>query len=74
MHCIKQSPDVNEGVNELVDGFKICQQLKNYDIQMFNVLANTPVEWIHVGKEGANDLHHVYRAPVIWFVSFELFY
>lgn len=70
LHCIEQSPNADEGVNQLVDGFKVCEQLRNYDAQMFKVLANTPVEWIHVGKEGTNDLYHVYRAPVIWLVFF----
>lgn len=73
LHCIKQSPGADEGVNQLVDGLQVCKQLKNYDDGMYNVLAKTPVEWVHTGKEGTNDLYHVNRAPVIWYVL-RLFY
>lgn len=70
LHFIQQPSEVTGGANQLADGFEVSQQLKQHDPWMYHVLTKTPVEWTRSWKENDKELHHVNRAPVIWYVPF----
>lgn len=66
LHYVIQSKAEKEGENHLVDGFELCEQIKNYDSRMYNALTNTLIDWTDIAKNGDYEMHHIHRAPVIW--------
>lgn len=66
LHYVKQSKAENEGVNYLVDGLGLSQQMKNYDRDMYTALTDTVIEWSDIAENGDDQMHHIHRAPVIW--------
>lgn len=68
LHYVIQPKSRNQGENYLVDAFEVCKQMKNYDSQMYSTLANTVVEWTDTSQHEQYEMHHIHRAPVIWYV------
>lgn len=47
LHCIKQT--VTGGDSEIVDGFNVCQKLKEKNPQAFHILSSTFVDFTDIG-------------------------
>ena len=50
LHCIKQAGE--GGDNIFADGFQVARDMRRDRPDSFNLLANTPVQFIDVGTEG----------------------
>lgn len=49
LHCIKQT--VTGGDSEIVDGFNVCQKLKEKNIWAFHILSSTFVDFTDIGVD-----------------------
>ncbi|XP_012875054.1 PREDICTED: gamma-butyrobetaine dioxygenase [Dipodomys ordii] len=49
LHCIKQT--VTGGDSEIVDGFHVCQKLKEKNPQAFQILSSTYVDFTDIGVD-----------------------
>ncbi|CAH6788138.1 Bbox1 [Phodopus roborovskii] len=49
LHCIKQT--VTGGDSEIVDGFNVCQKLKEKNPQAFHILSSTFVDFTDIGVD-----------------------
>lgn len=49
LHCIKQT--VTGGDSEIVDGFNVCQKLKEKNPQAFSILSSTFVDFTDIGVD-----------------------
>ncbi|XP_004644181.1 gamma-butyrobetaine dioxygenase [Octodon degus] len=49
LHCIKQT--VTGGESEIVDGFNVCQKLKEKNPRAFQILSSTFVDFTDIGED-----------------------
>ncbi|XP_045681355.1 gamma-butyrobetaine dioxygenase [Phyllostomus hastatus] len=49
LHCIKQT--VTGGDSEIVDGFNVCQKLKEKNLRAFQILSSTFVDFTDIGVD-----------------------
>ncbi|XP_031569690.1 gamma-butyrobetaine dioxygenase-like [Actinia tenebrosa] len=64
LHCLEQVP-TKGGSNQFVDGFKIAQDFKNKEPELYDVLSKTPIPYVDIGADVFGDFHLKNTWPVI---------
>ncbi|XP_072022476.1 gamma-butyrobetaine dioxygenase-like [Amphiura filiformis] len=63
LHCIKQV-HTKGGENQFCDGYKVAEDIKHVDPEVFRILTTIPVDFREWGTD-SNEYHFKRRSPII---------
>ncbi|XP_072032204.1 gamma-butyrobetaine dioxygenase-like [Amphiura filiformis] len=62
LHCIKQAS--NGGENQFCDGYKVAEDIRHIDPEVFRILTTIPVDFREWGTD-YKEYHYKHRSPII---------
>ncbi|RDD45920.1 Gamma-butyrobetaine dioxygenase [Trichoplax sp. H2] len=62
LHCIKRAGEGGE--NQLVDGFKVAEELRDNEPEAFKMLSKYPIQYFDIGKDFV-DFHQLAQHTII---------